>query len=264
MKNNENIICQRCGKKEVLFFCHSCPKKFSKFCSDCDTFIHSIIPYKNLHLRDKIEIPNNDKFEKMCELQTEKIKELEEKNNYQNDVINKLNLKIEEFKKNIYQLTETIKSLNRDKDIYLNELNKLNYLKKEIEKYKKENKSIKESLNENQIKISELNNELNLVNDKFNLKEAELDEIKYYYNNKISDSTKEQRYLLKEIDTWNNNLIELNIINKEKIKENEQLKNKIVNLEEENYENLKIIADLRKENKELIRRLNNNFIRKEY
>ena len=94
----ENNICRRCHNKEIVLFCHSFPKQFNKLCSDCDTYIHSIIPYKNLHLRDRIEIINNDNYSKMREFNDEKIKELEEKTNYQNEIINKLNLKIKEFK----------------------------------------------------------------------------------------------------------------------------------------------------------------------
>ena len=82
--------------------------------------------------------------------------------------------------------------------------------------------------------------------------------------NKITDLTNEKKYLLNEVDNFNNNLIEQYNINKEKIQENDLLKNKILNLEQENDENLKIISELRKENKELIRRLNNNFIIQDY
>ena len=127
------------------------------------------------------------------------------------------------------------------------------FLKTEIEKYKKENESIKESFADNHIITTKLNNELNI-------KEKEIEEIKYYYNNKITDLTNEKKYLLNEVDNYNNKLIEQNNINEEKIKENDLLKNKIVKLEQENDENLKIISELRKENKELIRRLNNNYI----
>ena len=91
-----------------------------------------------------------------------------------------------------------------------------------------------------------------------------MEEIKYYYNNKITDLTNEKKYLLNEVDNFNNNLIEQYNINKEKIQENDLLKNKILKLEQENNENLKIISELRKENKELIRRLNNNFIIQDY
>ena len=250
MKNKENNICRRCYDKEVVFFCHSCPKKFSKLCSDCDTYIHSVIPYKNLHLRDRVENTKDDNYIKMSEFNGNKIKELEEKTNYQNDIINKLNLKIEEFKNNIYKLIAKIKNLNKEKESCLN---KMIYLKTEIEKYKKENESIKESFADNHIITTKLNNELNI-------KEKEIEEIKYYYNNKITDLTNEKKYLLNEVDNYNNKLIEQNNINEEKIKENDLLKNKILKLEQENNENLKIISELRKENKELIRRLNNNYI----
>ena len=144
--------------------------------------------------------------------------------------------------------------MNKEKESYLNELN---LLKTEIEKYKEENKSIKETFNDNHNITTKLNKELNI-------KEKELEEIKYYYNNKITDLTNEKKYLLNEVDNFNNNLIEQYNINKEKIQENDLLKNKILNLEQENDENLKIISELRKENKELIRRLNNNFIIQDY
>ena len=255
MKNKENIICQRCLKNEVLYFCYSCPKQFNILCSDCDTYIHSIIPYKSLHLREKIEFLNEDKNINNSQKTDEIIKELEDKNIHQEDIINKLNTRIEEKKKNIYQLIKQIKHLKREKQNYINELN---YIKVEIEKYKTENEAIKEKLEENIKEINKLNNELKIFNEKLNKKELELEEIKYYYNNKISDITNEKKYLLNEIDKWNNNLIEQKDLNKKNKDENILLQNKIINFEKDNDENLKIISQLQKENKELIRRLNNS------
>ena len=55
-------------------------------------------------------------------------------------------------------------------------------------------------------------------------------------------------------------LIEQKNNDKQIIEENDLLKNKIDNLEKENNESLTIISQLRRENKELIRRLNNSFI----
>ena len=113
-------------------------------------------------------------------------------------------------------------------------------------------------MEENIKEINKLNNELKIFNEKLNKKELELEEIKYYYNNKISDITNEKKYLLNEIDKWNNNLFEQKDLNKKNKEENILLQNKIINFEKDNDENLKIISQLQKENKELIRRLNNS------
>lgn len=258
MKNKDNFICQRCNRNKILFFCHSCPKQFNRLCSDCDTYIHSIISYKSMHLRDKIDTNEISMYNQRREFKNEKMKELEEKSLYQIDIINKLNTQIKNFKNEIYQLIEEIKNLNREKQNYLNELN---YLKSEIEKYKKENYTMKENIKGNNNEISKSKNELNSTNKKLKKKESELEEIKYYYNNKISDLIREKNYLLNEMDKWNNNLIEHKDLNNQIREENNLLQAKVVKLEKENDENLMIISHLQKENKELIRRLNKTLIK---
>jgi len=259
MTNNEiiNFICQRCQKNKVLYVCHSCPIQFNKLCSDCDTYVHSIIAYKIKHLREKIETLDKYKYLKELQNKNKIIKELEEKNISQIDTINKLNSIITQFKNKIHQLIVQIQIFSKEKESYMKELTNL---KSEIDKYKKENKQIQESMNENNLQLTKLNNELNKTSHNLQIKESELEEIKYYHNNKVLDLTKEKNYLLNELDNWNNKLTEQISTSKQYIDENKSLKNKIVNLEKENEENLKIISLLRKENKELIRRLNNPFL----
>ena len=254
MKNKDNFICQRCRANEVLFFCYSCPKQINKLCSDCDTYIHSIIPYKNLHLRDKIENIDEYKYFKERQIKNEKNKGLEEENKYQINIINQLNLRIEELQKNIYKLIEEIKKISIEKESYIKELNNL---KTEIESHKKENKHMKNTLNENKMKIAKLNDELISENNKLKTKESELEEMNFYFNNKISDSMKENKYLLNELENLNNMVIKKSHSYKEIVEENHLLNDKILNLEHENKETLKIILQLRRENQELIRRLNN-------
>ena len=63
-------------------------------------------------------------------LYEEKMKEFEEKSFLQIQVINKLNLKISQFKEQMKILIEEIKILNKEKECFNDELN---YLKNEIE-----------------------------------------------------------------------------------------------------------------------------------
>ena len=108
MKENEpkeKIICQRFKNNQIVFCCNSCPKPFDKLCSECDTYVHSIIPYKKLHNRIKIDnFFNNNKLNEEINLKKDKlnviendknlneklqkeIKELKEKNNFQIEII---------------------------------------------------------------------------------------------------------------------------------------------------------------------------------
>ena len=57
--NSSNIeLCNRCKTKQVEFFCKDC-SPFNKFCSNCDTFIHSL-PSKREHQRELIHQNYND------------------------------------------------------------------------------------------------------------------------------------------------------------------------------------------------------------
>ena len=161
----EKIICHRCQKNEVSFFCQMCPKQFNKLCFDCDIYVHSIIPYKNMHIRDRIE--NTDEYKSIEErvYKNEIIEEMKNKLISQNNLINNLNSKIKEFENKIYLLIEQIKNFYREKESYIEELNNL---KKEIELYKKENNLFQEKLTE-----------LNITNNKLHEKESELEQIKY-------------------------------------------------------------------------------------
>ena len=116
---------------------------------------------------------------------------------------------------------------------------------------------MKNTLNYNKIKIAKLNDELISENNKLKTKESELEEMNFYFNNKISDSMKENKYLLNELENLNNMIIKKSHSYKEIVEENHLLNDKILNLEHENKETLKIILQLRRENQELIRRLNN-------
>ena len=116
---------------------------------------------------------------------------------------------------------------------------------------------MKNTLNYNKIKIAKLNDELISENNKLKTKESELEEMNFYFNNKISDSMKENKYLLNELENLNNMVIKKSHSYKEIVEENHLLNDKILNLEHENKETLKIILQLRRENQELIRRLNN-------
>ena len=57
--NSSNIeLCNRCKIKEVEFFCKDC-SPFNRYCSNCDTFIHSL-PSKREHHRELIHQNYNE------------------------------------------------------------------------------------------------------------------------------------------------------------------------------------------------------------
>jgi hypothetical protein len=121
MKNKEkkeDIICQRCQKNQISFLCNSCPKPFDKLCFECDTYVHSIIPYKKFHQRTNFIInnniensnkkdDNNAKNNLINEYQKH-LKELEEKCHFQIDLINKLKSENNILKNNIVKLNVEI------------------------------------------------------------------------------------------------------------------------------------------------------------
>ena len=201
MEKQENIICQRCQKNQISFCCSSCPKPFDKLCSECDTYVHSIIPYKKLHQRTNYL--NNNIYEKDSKNENNKnlineyniqFKELKEKNNLQIDIINKLKIENNILRNNISKLIEQSNNLNNQKEKYIKELS---YLKKEIEKYKNENNSLKIDLDKSCKIINELNNNLRNLNNDLEKKDLEIEEIKDYFNNKINNKKDEEKYLLK-------------------------------------------------------------------
>ena len=274
MKENEpkeKIICQKCKNNQILYCCNSCPKPFDKLCSECDTYVHSIIPYKKLHNRTKIDIffNNNNLNEEMnlkknklditkndnnnnSKLQ-EEIKELKEKSKLQNDIINKLKLENDILKNDIVKLVEQNKVLKKENEEYQKELN---IIKIELEKSKNDNITIKKDLNKSILIINELNNNLRNLNNNINEKENEIEELKIYFDKKINKTKDEKEYLLKVIDSSNYKLIEKNDISFQLKEDNEILKKRVILFEQENIDNLKLISQLYKENKELIHRIN--------
>ena len=254
-EKKENIICQRCQKNQISFCCSSCPKPFDKLCSECDTYVHSIIPYKKLHQRisyfnnnlseqDSIK-ENNQNLINEFNIQ---FKELKEKNSLQIDIINKLKTENNILRNNMSKLIEQNNNLNNKKEEYVKEIN---YLKNEIEQYKNENKSLKIDLDKSCKIINELNNNLRNLNNDLEKKEIEIEEIKNYFNNKINNKKNEEKYLLKVLDNSNCKLIEKNDISYKLKEENDLLKKRLIKFEEENLDNLKLISQLHKENKTL-------------
>ena len=271
MSQKEKIICQRCKNNQILFCCNSCPKPFDKLCSECDTYVHSIIPYKKVHNRTKIDnfFNNNNtheeidlKLNKLNIIQKEnnineklqkEIKELKEKSNFQIDTINKLKLENDILKNDIMKLVEQNKALKKENEEYQKEIN---YIKLELEKCKNDNISIKKDLNKSILIINELNNNLRNLNNNINIKENEIEELKIYFDKKLNKTNDEKEYLLKVLDNSNYKLIEKNDISFQLKEENEILKKRVILFEQENIDNLKLISQLHKENKELIHRIN--------
>ena len=146
-----NIICQRCKNNPIFFCCNSCPKPFDKLCFECDTYVHSIIPYKKLHIRNKINNSFDEiKINQEVKLTNEKndkiyieLKELKEKCNLQFDIINKLHFENNLLKNNIMKLDKQNNYLKKEKEEYQKNLNNL---KNELEKYKKENNDLRKDL----------------------------------------------------------------------------------------------------------------------
>ena len=256
MKNKEKIICKRCCKNKALFYCHSCPSQFNQLCSQCDTHVHSIISYKKMHKRDKLYYNDNIEFIQEKKIVEEKIKNFEEKSWIQYDTIEKLNKKIKQFKEQINILIEENRILKKEKECFIDELN---YLKIKIESFKKENQSMEEKLKENDIALNKINIELIKSKDILSLKENELREIKFSFDDKVSELDKEKKYLLNDINDTMNKLFSQKDLCEEKIEENNFLKNRISKLEVENNENLIIISQLKKENDKIIKRLNYYF-----
>ena len=57
------MICNRCNIKFSQFKCFDCPQNFCKFCSNCDTFVHSnVFPNKFIHKRIKIDNNDNNNY----------------------------------------------------------------------------------------------------------------------------------------------------------------------------------------------------------
>ncbi len=94
------MICDRCNIKFSQFKCFDCPQNFCKFCSNCDTFVHSnVFPNKFIHKRIKIDDNNNNYLKNNNDYYLNKIKE-----NKKNEEIKKLknilfNLELETEKK---------------------------------------------------------------------------------------------------------------------------------------------------------------------
>ena len=274
MKENEpkeKIICQRCKNNQIVFCCNSCPKPFDKLCSECDTYVHSIIPYKKLHNRIKIDnFFNNNNLKEEINLKKDKlnviendknlneklqkeIKELKEKNNFQIVTINKLYLENNILKNDLMKLIEQNKVLKKENEDYQNELN---IIKLELEKSKKDNVITKKELNKSILIINKLNNNLRNINITLNQREDEIEELKIFFDKKVNKTKDEKEYLLKILDSSNNKLIERNDISFQLKEENEILKKRVILFEQENIDNLKLISQLYKENKELIHRIN--------
>jgi hypothetical protein len=269
-KRNLNIICQRCKKNQISYYCYSCRKPFNSLCSECDTYVHSIIPYKKFHNRVKLDnfADNNinannnynilsiSKSQNNLNFTLDTSKEnnkINEKVFEVNATINKLNSEKIFLKENVIQLTEKNNLLMKEKDNYLKELE---YLRNEMDRYMKENMSMRKEINDNNRIINDLKNNLNTVCDKLNDKEKEIEEIKYFFDNKISGNKGEKEYLLKVLDDSNLKLQERNDVSIQLKKENELLKQRLINFEQDNLDNLKLISQLQKENKELIRCIN--------
>ena len=256
MNNQEEMelsLCQRCKKNIILFYCSSCPKPFDKLCSDCDTYVHSIIPYKKYHQRINLgnslvdnNIINNKNYQK-------EIKELEDKSAYQINIINKLIKENTDLKNDMIKLIEDNKNLIKEKEEYLKELK---YFKNEIEKNRSKNNLLINDINKGKEIINKLNEKLNIMNKSLDEKEIEIEEMKNYYSNKIKNTKGEKEYLLRVLDNSNSKLIDTNKSSYQLKEENELLKKRLINFEQENVENLKIISQLHKENKELIHRIN--------
>jgi len=269
-KRNLNIICQRCKKNQISYYCYSCRKPFNSLCSECDTYVHSIIPHKKFHNRVKLDdfadnninVNNNyntlsiSKSQNNLNITLDTSKEnnkINEKVFEVNATINKLNSEKTFLKENVIQLTEKNNLLMKEKDNYLKELE---YLRNEMDRYMKENMSMRKELDDNNRIINDLKNNLNIVSDKLNDKEKEIEEIKYYFDNQISDNKGEKEYLLKVLDDSNLKLQERKDVSIQLKKENELLKQRLINFEQDNLDNLKLISQLQKENKELIRCIN--------
>ena len=256
MKNQEELelsICQRCKKNIISFYCSSCPKPFDKLCSDCDTYVHSIIPYKKYHQRSNLgnSFVNNNFLDNKN--YKKEIEELEEKSTYQINIINKLIKENADLKNDMKKLIEQNNILLKEKEQYLKELN---FFKNEMEKNQNKNNLLINELNKSNELIKKLNEKLNIMKNGLSEKEIEIEEMKNYYNNKITSTKGEKEYLLRALDNSNIKLIDNNKNYYQLKEENELFKKRLINFEQENVENLKLISQLHKENKELIHRIN--------
>ena len=165
----------------------------------------------------------------------------------------KLYLENNVLKNDLMKLVEQNKVLKKENEDYQNELN---IIKLELEKSKKGNVITKKDLNKSILIINELNNNLRNINNTLNQREDEIEELKIFFDKKINKTKDEKEYLLKILDSSNNKLIERNDISFQLKEENEILKKRVILFEQENIDNLKLISQLYKENKELIHRIN--------
>lgn len=308
-ERNNMIKCQRCKVNNISFYCQSCPKPFDKLCQECDTYVHSIIPFKRQHERFKIGLfsqnnmeilsvdnsPYLNRINKLGEMTNnnyippsqnkiisisnnnnqktinnnikgteeikyylncyqERINELELENYKLKQTINNLSSENLTFRENHNKTIEKNIILEKEKEILLE---KIKILREEVEKYAKENIEFKTDI-DNKVKIiDKLDTNLKSVSNKLEKKECECSEANIYFNNKTKEMNDEKHYLLSLINDSNikaNNNDMKTLKYKEEI---EFLKNRLVDLEQENVNSLKTISQLQRENKELIHRLNN-------
>ena len=253
---NDEKICQRCRNSEILFSCISCPKPFDKLCFECDTYVHSIMPSKRLHLRtpiNNIMNINNSKEVKIINSNEGNNAEIENRVKELIDLIKELKLENNNLKNNIIKIVEENKIIKEENKEFLKEIN---LLKIELEQKRNQINLASKDLNKSNTIINELNNSLRLLKNELDKKEIELVELKEYFNRKIYNTKYEKDYLLSQLDNSNNKLINKNTSFSNLKEENELYKKRLIDFEKENYENLKIISQLHKENKELIHRIN--------
>ena len=145
----ESPNCFRCHKNPIEYICHDCPKECNRFCSVCDTAVHSSkLAIRLLHKRKKFLLnfsPSDNLNQQKSQfvqnmpliMEEEKGKNFQEKEKMSN--IDKMHKNINLFKNNLIpQQVENEPLRERIKNHYESNLLRDQY----IEKLKKENKEI--------------------------------------------------------------------------------------------------------------------------
>ena len=181
-------VCVRCKLKSADFKCEECQ---CLFCSECDTFIHSIpskVNHDRIFISDNIkELPNNNQYN------------FNSKNNFNNDSNNQINSmnisninKLPEYYSSGFNTQRLINDINENNDCEKDDL------RKKIHELNQELNTTKKVYEERINYLHQHLNDVNIIN-KNNIEKIKL-EYKTQINNIINDKDSQIQFLIEEIN----------------------------------------------------------------